>query len=288
MVASMTGFVTGGIETDKLQLKVEVRTLNHRFLDVHLRLPEGLAAVEMPLRNLVKKHISRGRVDIRLGSEPGAELPPPAVNLGLYRHYAGLLRHEKDTGSVDGHLDPVAIMTLPGVIDNNQTAAGEIDIDNFLAQLDEILSRLEEERKREGQAMWQDISSALSEIKGYAAELRNLAEEQQQAIASRFNERMSRFAETPDDSRLAAEIALLVDKAGFNEELVRLESHMHDFSACGKAEGPVGRRLEFICQEMLREVNTIAAKGAIFSVSQAAVNIKSELEKIRELIQNIE
>ncbi len=288
MVASMTAFVAGPIEAGKLQLKVEIRTLNHRFLDIHTRLPEGFASVEMPLRTLVKKHINRGRVDIRLGTEPGAELPPPTVNLELYRHYAGLLRREKDSGPVDGAIDPVAILALPGVVDSNQSTGDEVDEEGLLAQLDSLLASLVEQRKREGQAMWKDISSALDEIVAHGAELRNLAEEQQKAVASRFRERLSRMDECPDDSRLAAEIALLVDKAGFNEELVRLESHIKDFAACNDARDPVGRRLEFICQEMLREVNTIAAKGAIFSVSQVAVKMKSELEKIRELIQNIE
>lgn len=288
MVVSMTGFTSARFAVNDHNYLAEIRTLNHRFLDIHIRLPEGLSSLEMPVRNLVKQHIARGRVDVRIGVEHLGEVAQVRVNTALCRSYVDAIRQLAEQCGVENNIDPVRLLMLPGALDSCREEMGPAEQKVFLDRLHSALDDLTACRRHEGQALGKDIKANIESVSQLVAELRQLVPRQQQAVGQRFRERLSRLDDTLDDSRVVTEIAILVDKSDINEELVRLEAHIEEFSASAKAAGTVGRRLEFIAQEMLREVNTIAAKSAIYPVSQTAVNIKSELEKIREQIQNIE
>jgi len=286
MVASMTGFAGKRFKLNETTFNVEIRTLNHKYLDIHCKIPESIAAMEMPLRSLVKKYIQRGRVDLRISMEQDGDAADLELNQPVYRAYCQLVDAIAEEREIQA-LDPVALLALPNMLKNADWNPDNI-MESFLTPLKEALGQLRDDRNREGTLLWQDIRAKLASIQEFTAELVSLARQQQQEVGERFQQRLARLDEDMDDQRILTELAILVDKSDINEELVRLQAHIQEFIRTGSQQGSVGRRLEFLGQEMLRETNTIAAKSAIYPVSKYAVDIKTELEKIREQIQNIE
>lgn len=285
MIASMTGFKSGTVKAGDSLYLVDIRTLNHRFLDIHCRMPENLFHLEMPVRNLIKKHLKRGRVDIRVQPERLEGKGNIRLNQDVYQDYMTIL----DTIMAERKLesfDPVRLLTLPDMI--GAGAQREADADQFCQGVEVLVQSLVADRLREGEYLWQDLLNTLANIETMTGELANLASVQKDTVAQRFRERIVRLDEQIDDVRVLTEIALLIDKSDINEELVRLREHIREFGAVQQTNEPKGRKLEFLGQEMLREVNTIASKSALYPISNLAVNIKSELEKIREQVQNIE
>ncbi|HOC05894.1 MAG TPA: YicC family protein [Bacillota bacterium] len=280
MISSMTGFGRQRFEVQGTLLIAEVKSLNHRNLDIHCRLPEAFSALEIPLRNLVKKYISRGRVDIRIFIEQG-HMGTIQLNEPVYKSYLEILTAISPAGTT---FDPVALLTLPNII---SSVTSEPEEDSFWPPIEKALAQLRADRQREGALLWQDILEKINSINVLVTELESLASLQQQEVGARFRQRLEALGDV-DDSRILAEIALLADKSDINEELVRLKAHLAAFEKCGSLQEPVGRRLEFIGQEMLREINTVGAKSAIYPVSEIALEIKAQLEKIREQLQNIE
>lgn len=280
MICSMTGFGRQRFEVQGTLLIAEVKSLNHKNLDIHCRLPEAFSALEIPLRNMVKKYISRGRVDIRIFIEQG-HMGKIQLNEAVYKSYLDILSAISPAGT---SFDPVALLNLPNIL---SSITSEPEEESFWPPIENALSQLREDRLREGGLLWQDILEKVHCIKALAAKLESLAAAQQQEVGARFRQRMEALGDV-DDGRILAEIALLVDKSDINEELVRLKAHLAAFESCGSLQEPVGRRLEFIGQEMLREINTIGAKSAIYPVSEIALEVKTQLEKIREQLQNIE
>lgn len=286
VVASMTGFSRKRFSIEGIVYTAEIRTLNHKTLDIHCRLPEGLGALEMPLRTLIKQHISRGRVDVRIAMEYSSESDVIELNEPVYRGYCrlvGVIAQEYKSVPID----PVAMLSLPNILSSTNPDP-DILADSFWPPLEEALLVLKQDREREGQLLWQDIEERLAQIDALVIDLHGLAAEQQAEIGERFRQRLARLDGNIDESRIMTELAILVDKSEINEELVRLKAHLGECRKTGTDPNPIGRRLEFLGQEMLRETNTIAAKSAIYQVSKLAVDIKTELEKIREQVQNIE
>lgn len=286
MVASMTGFARKRFTIDGVAYTTEVRTLNHKYLDVHCKLPDTLTALEMPLRNLLKSYISRGRVDIRVTMEYEGDSGLLALNEPVYRAYCEIISAISKQHEVQS-VDPIAILSLPNILQGERQDPEQI-VQPFLSLLAQALQELAQDRKREGNHLWQDILAKLGAIGDLADQLESYAKEQQEEVSQRFRQRLSRLDEGLDDGRIMTEVAILIDKSDINEELVRLRAHLREFVECGSKKEPIGRRLEFLGQEMLRETNTIAAKSAVYQVSKLAVDIKTELEKIREQVQNIE
>lgn len=281
MICSMTGFGRQRFEVNGTFLTAEIKTLNHKTLDIHCRLPESFSALEIPLRSLVKKYVSRGRVDIKISLEQG-NMGIIELNQPVYKSYLKILSDISPAGPAA--FDPVALLSLPNILVSINPDPEE---ESFWPPLEKALQQLREDRVREGALLWQDILEKVSSILDLVAELEAMAIRQQQEVGAKFHQRLALLGDI-DDSRILTEIALLVEKSDINEELVRLKAHLAEFAKCGSKQEPVGRRLEFLGQEMLRETNTIGAKSALYEVSKIAVDIKSQLEKIREQVQNIE
>lgn len=282
MICSMTGYGRQRFEVNGTVLTAEIKTLNHKTLDIHCRLPESFSALEIPLRNLVKKYVNRGRVDVKISMECG-NLGIIELNEPVYNSYLKIISAISPTGSAA--IDPVALLTLPNML---ISLSPDPDEESVWPSLEQALRQLKSDRMREGALLWQDILEKIHSVQGLVAELESLAQRQQEEIGEKFRQRLARLDAHIDDTRIMTEIALLIDKSDVNEELVRLKAHLHEFDQCGTRTEPIGRRLEFLGQEMLRETNTIAAKSAIYEISKVAVEIKSQLEKIREQVQNIE
>lgn len=281
MVLSMTGFARQCFELIDATIVIEIRTLNHRSLDIHVRLPEFLTPLEMSLRRMIKDYIYRGRVDVRISYE-GSGDNSVQLNKAVYDSYIDILTAIVPEGKLS--YDPVNLLNLPGILTIPQAIPAE---DEILSQLQGVLRQLVSERRREGTSLWQDIEEKTANIGGLLAQLEVLASRQQEEVGANFQQRLLQLGGI-DDSRILTEAALLVEKADINEELVRLKAHLEEFQNCSERQEPIGRRLEFLGQEMLRETNTIGAKSALYEVSKIAVDIKSQLERIREQVQNIE
>lgn len=281
MVYSMTGYGCNHFAVNGFSLTAEIKTLNHKTLDIHCRLPETFSALEVPLRRLLKKYISRGRADVIISLDI-AKVGIIELNRAVYDSYRDILTEISTAGSPPP--DPVALLALPNVVTGINPA---FPAEALWPPLETALQRLSADRLREGTLLWQDIMAKIHAIEALVGDLTALALDQQNTIGERYRLRLAQLGEI-EDSRILTEIAILVDKADINEELVRLQAHLAEFEKCGQEQGPVGRRLEFIGQELLREANTIAAKSAVYQVSQTAVAVKTLLEQVREQVQNIE
>ena len=287
---SMTGFGCGEAELEGSKLTCEVRALNHRFLDVRVRLPEELASHSFFVEQLARERLSRGRFDIgvRLDNGAGAARFSPIRARAVYASLLEL-RDELAPGT---DVPVAALASLPQLLVAS-TLAGSDGLEPALtAAFSAALAKLDEMREREGQALSRELSERLSALRSLSVTAKALSHGAAERQLVRLRERVSRLlceaATSPDTGRLETELALMADRSDVTEELVRLASHFDQFEALLTDAEPVGRRLEFLLQEMAREANTLGSKSQDVKLSHLVVDIKSQLEKIREQVQNVE
>jgi uncharacterized protein (TIGR00255 family) len=290
----MTGYGRGEVEAGGLKWVVELKSVNHRFLEVSASLPRHLWALEDRIRKLVKNRLARGRVDVQLSWEGRAERP---LSIGLdpamTQEIKGLLT---DLTRALPEPEPVRLEHLLHFADlivakERQTQDVEETWEAVSGALAQALEALEVMRGNEGAALAEEsldhlnrVGQDLQRIKAQADLVPGLWQEK---LKIRLEELLADTAPV-DEGRLAQEVAYLAERRDIREELARLESHLTQFQEALAAPGPVGRKLEFLLQEMLRETNTIGVKAADLDISQAAVAIKGHLERLREQVQNIE
>jgi uncharacterized protein (TIGR00255 family) len=293
-VRSMTGFGHGTAERDGLRAEVELKGTNHRFLDLKIRLPSEFAALEPALRARLQEAVGRGRIDISVSL---FSTRPPAyrveVNHSLIAEYLRAVRGLEEEFRVGGSLGLEAIVALPGAMTiHADTVPPDGPARMALTEaFEQALVAYEVMRAGEGDRLARDLKSRLEAIAAETgrieAEVRSLPE----AYARRLTERVAALVQDMrlDETRLSQEIALLADRADITEELVRLKGYLDQARAMlERPEGPVGKTLDFIMQEMSREANTVSSKAEALSICQGALRIKSEVEKIREQVQNLE
>ncbi|MDI9457317.1 MAG: YicC/YloC family endoribonuclease [Bacillota bacterium] len=292
MPRSMTGYGRGSCTGPTFSITAELRSVNHRYTDFFLRVPQEFYPFEDRIRRLLQKEIGRGRVEVNIvlhGSPSGEE--EPAVNEQLAAAYYRVLESLAERLDLPLEIGVGNLMQLPGVLElPESTPAGE-SLWPFLEKaLQEALERLVEQRIAEGRNLSRDLAARLADLEVLVKELAALTpvvlKEQKLRLESRLQEML---VDSFDESRLLVECAVLVEKMDIHEELVRLRSHLKAFGgALQLNEGPIGRRLDFIAQEIFREINTVGAKAQDYQLAALVVEIKTELEKMREQIQNIE
>lgn len=295
MIRSMTGFGQATAEAGGLRASVQVRSVNHRFADVRLRIPAELAHVEIRLKRIVLDRVRRGRVDVEIVLERDESgTAEVLVNVPLARGYvdaAGSLASEL---GLAGNIDLPTLFQMPGVLRSRPTpaAADPAALDVVEATLRQALDRLDEERCREGQGLQADLLTRLERMGTVAAAVRSRATEVPSLARKRIVDRLAELATgiDLDPARVAQEAAFLADRADVTEELVRLEGHLERARSLLAAEGgePVGKPMDFLLQEIHRETNTINAKSADLDVSRHALDLKAEAEKVREQVMNLE
>jgi uncharacterized protein (TIGR00255 family) len=291
----MTGYGQGAAEAPGLKVTVALRSVNNRFADLKLRLPDDLVPFEQELRRKVLATVKRGRVDVDLllertgGSDVVLALNRPVVEAAL-----AAWKTLRDEYGVHGAFDLQTLMRVPGVFATGgpvtpMDEAGRSAVDGAL---DQALAALDAERRREGGLLRDDLVSRVSRMKETVATIRQLAAAVPAALQNKIAERVQQLVTqvTLDPARIAQEAAFLADRSDITEEIVRLEGHLVQAQALlAEPDGePVGKRLEFLLQEIHRETNTIASKSAELGISRHALELKSESEKIREQIQNLE
>jgi uncharacterized protein (TIGR00255 family) len=286
---SMTGFGRGEAVADGVAWRVEVSSVNRKQLEIVVSLPRELAELEIPLRNRLAKQISRGRVQASIVADRGASHGALRVDEALARQYADELH--KLSASL-GIALPTADMTRwPGVFTLEQSSWSVEQAQALLEKaLDAALAQMIAMRRSEGAHLKADISARLDELSSMFQEAEKLApqivQRQREALRQRLAE-----AGLPlplDDERLLKEIALFADRCDVSEEITRAESHIAQFRAYMDGDAPAGRSLDFLAQELFREINTMGSKAGDAALAQIAVRAKTELEKIREQVQNIE
>jgi len=293
MIRSMTGFGRGERRTDATLVVVDARSVNHRFLDLKLKVPGEAAALEADLRSVVARRVGRGRLDLTISLQRESSQTRVQIDLPLLQRYvdaAGRIRRE--TG-VEGEVALRDLLQVPGAIrvEGARAELGRAEAAAVMGAAHDALDRLCRAREREGEALRRDLVRRVKAIQRRAAAIGKRAGGATARAASRLRERVLRLAEgvDVDPSRLAQEVAFLADRSDVSEERVRLEAHLEATLRLLAADGgPVGKELDFLTQEIQRETNTIQSKAADLLINRAALAIKSEVEKIREQVQNIE
>ncbi len=296
MIRSMTGYgrkestcENGG------RLTVEMRAVNHRFCELVVRLPKAYAMLEDHVKKVVAQKVLRGRVEIMITLEqPAAADRAFSVDWELAEQYVQAARQLNVQFSLKDPLTAKDILSFPGVIGQEEENFLPVeDVAEWLiATVQEATGELLRMKEAEGAHLQTDIEQRLVQIEGWAEEIRQLAPQSVQEYRERLRQRISEWqADIPlafEQQRIAQEIALFAERADISEETTRLSSHCEQFREQLNKREAVGRKLDFLLQEMNREANTIASKAAHLSIQHYAVEIKTELEKIREQVQNIE
>jgi uncharacterized protein (TIGR00255 family) len=294
MIRSMTGYgrAEGGDESGGFA--VEMRAVNNRFLEVQVKLHRSISPLEPRVRRAVQSRFARGRIDVFINRHDGGSDSSfrYSLNHRLAGQYLDLLRDMKKRFDLQGDADLGLLSSLPDVIVREEVAE---DMEQVWQRLDPLVQKamdgLEEMRTAEGDALERDIADRLTSIEATAEEVSVRAPETVELARARMRDSLQRLLqEQPDPSRLAQEIAILAERTDITEELTRLGIHLGQFRsmlAASSAE-PVGRKLDFLLQEMGREINTVASKASDANISLLVVNIKADIEKIREQVQNIE
>jgi len=293
MLKSMTGFGRSEKQNGRYSFRAEVRSVNNRFIDINARLPKFLNQLELKLKKLVKSKCSRGSFDLTIsletidGSSNASEVRP---NLALAEQYLNAFKEIKKELKLDGEIEIASLLSLRDII---KTEALEFDASQektILAVVEDALAELVKMREAEGQSLEIDILGHIDEIGRLTEFIKSRGPTVIKESHDRLREKIKALGEgfDLDETRLAQEAAILADRSDFSEEVVRLESHLRQFKTIAQTGDPIGRKLEFITQEINRETNTIGSKSADYQVSQAVIEVKSRTEKIREQIQNIE
>lgn len=291
----MTGYGQGAAEAPGLKVTVELRSVNNRFADLKLRLPDDLAPFEYELRRKVLLTVKRGRVDVDLRLErTGDASAPLALNRPVVEAALAAWKTLRDEYGIQGTWDVQTLMSVPHIFDNEGPATridepGRNAVDSALEM---ALASLDADRRREGGVLRDDLVARVTHMRTIVESIRGLAAALPQALQQKIAERVQQLVTqvTLDPARIAQEAAFLADRADITEEIVRLDGHLgHALGLLAELDGePVGKRLEFLLQEIHRETNTIASKSGDLGVSRHALDLKAESEKIREQIQNVE
>lgn len=294
MIRSMTGYGRAEVSGPRLSASVECRSVNHRHLDIALKLPRALAVYEPDARRLVQAAVQRGRVDVSatLTSAGGGSLGTLAVNTAQAREYEAAARVLADELGLTSSLRIEWLLAQPGVLarDAEPMVAPEEGWSLVAQALEAALADLVARREAEGKALAQELGALHEMLEAGVALIAVRVPTAQARRATRLRERVQALlAEIPlDQGRLATEVAVLAERADITEELARLRVHLGELRARIDEGGTVGRPLDFLIQEINREVNTVGSKADDLEISQAVIAAKATLEKIREQVQNIE
>jgi uncharacterized protein (TIGR00255 family) len=288
----MTGFGTAAADTAWGRINVELRSLNHRFTEVLVRLPRDLAPLEDRVRALVQRGIQRGRVEVTVSREnQGGRSRAVRADLALAREYQAATRQLKRALRLRGSVTLQHVLAFPEVVRLEETRE---DAETLWADLEKVvgaaLDGLLRMRTEEGGRLAADTRERLDRVEALQGQVLERSQQVVGEYTVRLRQRLAELlGEVPlDEARLAAELALFAERSDITEELTRLGSHLSQFRETMTGEGAVGRKLEFLLQEMGRETNTIGAKANDLEISRAVIAIKSELESLREQVQNVE
>jgi uncharacterized protein (TIGR00255 family) len=288
----MTGYGRSEVHNAQLQLTVEARSVNHRYLDVALRYPRLYTPLETRMKRLVSQHFARGRIDITIAVQAGRiERRSLSLDYTLAQQYYHALQQLQKTLQLPGTIDLSTMLSLRDILTVEEASTDVEEAWELIATgLEEALQALKRMRLQEGEFLGRDLQERIQAVMHHVEAIRQrvplVVTEYRQRLEQRVQELFQQFP--LDAERVSQEAILFAERADVTEELTRLEAHMHAFAGMLWSPEAVGRKIEFLLQEMHREVNTIASKSNDADISQRVVEIKSELERMREQSQNVE
>jgi len=289
---SMTGFGKSEIAIDGRKLRVEIKTVNHRFLDISIREPRFLMFLEDDVRKYIKKHLSRGRVDVFIYySSERTDAKNVVVDMPLVNAYLKAAEDLSAHAGLENDLTVTSLMRLPDAVNYEDENADEEALRALLyTNLDAALDELKKAREKEGEQLKDDIAGRLDTILSYVEQIEAKEDIVVLEYKAKLKDRIQELLDGAevDEQRLAQEVAFYADRCNITEEVVRLKSHVKQFKAATAEDAPQGRNMDFIVQEMNREFNTIGSKTQDSEILKQVIAGKGEVEKIREQIQNIE
>ena len=287
MMYSMTAFARTSADAHGRHLVWELKSVNHRFLETHFRMPEALRFLEHPLRETLRKHLKRGKVDCTVRLENVGGDSSISINRGVLLQVLAAVEQVRRDAPEIGGVSPIDLMRWPGVLDD--TPADDERLAETATELfEQALTELIQARSREGASLRQTINDRLDEIDRLVRELKPITSHLANQQKAKLEQRIADLNVNLDPVRLEQEVALLAQRADVAEELDRLVIHVEEARGNVQGSGPHGRRLDFLTQELNREANTLGAKAVIPEQSQRAVDLKVIIEQIREQVQNIE
>ncbi|MFC7392496.1 YicC/YloC family endoribonuclease [Scopulibacillus cellulosilyticus] len=293
MFLSMTGFGRAFNDTGRHRISVEIKSVNHRYLDISLNIPRQLLYLEDKIKQIIKKSVKRGKVYLYLTID-GEPLSTQKVDINwpIVEQYITAFHQLQEHYSIKDNIQLSHLLACQDVFAADETTIDLDDVeDDILQTVEQSVEGLYAMRRQEGENIEQDLSERLKildkKIEELTAEAPHVKEQYKQRLEKHVKEFLEGHAEI-DEQKLYNEVAVFSDKSNIDEELTRLVSHINQFTAFMAQTEPIGRKLDFLIQEMNREINTIGSKGNDAAISRYVVDIKSEIEKIREQIQNIE
>jgi uncharacterized protein (TIGR00255 family) len=291
MILSMTGYGNGSAQNDDIAVSVEIRSVNHRFLDLHVRLSREYLFLEGEIQQRVRSALDRGRVEVNVTVQ---NLSSAAflVNSNLVRGYMEATTRLKEEFNLQESLDLKTILSLPGILQNkdmvtdNTRTISELVNRSTSTALESVLQM----RKSEGEALRNDMIRNLGSVEESARSIETLSTNSAPEYLQKLRDRLAQLLPQGgiDPQRLAQEAALLADKCDISEEVARLKSHIQQYHSLMNGKEKAGKKLDFLLQELQREANTILSKSGDLEVGRNAIAIKASIEKLREQVQNVE
>ncbi|CCX87220.1 putative uncharacterized protein [Clostridium sp. CAG:590] len=292
MIKSMTGFGRSESITQERKIVIEMKSVNHRYCDLNIKMPKKFNFFEAAIRNHLKKYIGRGKVDIFITYEDYTESNVCVkYNAELAKEYVRYLQQMSEDFALKSDLSAVSLSRFPEVLTLEEQS---IDTDELWKELvvclDEAATQFVESRTKEGETLKQDLIAKLDGMIDMVDYIESVSPSLIESYRKRLEDKVKELLDGTaiDESRIATEVTIYADKICVDEETVRLRSHIENTKAILLEGGNVGRKLDFIAQEMNREANTILSKADSLDVSNKAIDLKTEIEKVREQIQNIE
>ncbi|OLS42048.1 YicC/YloC family endoribonuclease [Bacillus sp. MRMR6] len=291
MVISMTGFGRSKVQSQAFSVNVEVKTVNHRFCEINIRMPRQLLMLEDKMKKKITQHLRRGRVEVFVTIEGDAAITRKVqVDWKLLEEYFHFLNQAREKFHLEGQVTLQDLLNRSELIHIIEDEAGNVELENLvLTAIEEAALQLKQMRTDEGKELKKDLLTSLKQLEITITELQQYAPLVVRAYKERLGKRIQEFVEGQlDETRMLTEVAVFADKVDINEEITRLNSHIQQFKKTLNVLDPIGRKLDFIVQEMNREANTIGSKANDSSIAEKVVDIKSLIEKLKEQVQNIE
>jgi uncharacterized protein (TIGR00255 family) len=290
---SMTGYGRGSTVGEDFSVSVDLKTVNNRFLDIHLRLGAELSSLEASIKRRIGSRLSRGRVDVTVTFERTSQVAYE-LNRPLIAGYVNALREMQREFEIAGELDINVLARLPGALQPSRDGLDDRMMAGIERALDEALTELERMREQEGEALRKEMRERVERIETLVPLIEQAASGLVEVYRSRLHKRIGELSSREgglvelDPTRVAQEVAYLADRSDVSEEMVRLRSHLAQFREALDANSETGKMLDFLLQELNREANTTLSKSTELSIKEAALAIKAEVEKLREQVQNVE
>ena len=291
MIRSMTGFGRGSYENEGREYLIEVKSVNHKYCDINFRMPKSFSGIENKLRKLIEEYLSRGKIDIFIDfqnfSDAGNNIK---FNKELAKAYIKNLKELGEETGINSEISVVDISKMLYIFKKKNNTDEELIFNELSIALNEALKNLVTMKEVEGEKLKIDLEERIEEVSEKINQISNFSSGLVQEYIVKLKSRVKELMDTEivDENRLLQEIVIFSDKSSIEEELTRLKSHVEQFKKLIKESSPIGKKLDFLIQEMNREINTIGSKANSLQITNLVIEVKTELENIREQIQNIE